>query len=166
MEYIQIVICADRKHEMGTNIKRVVLCVLYHRVPAEEIGICSISSYLRQNGYIVKIIGAKYQDIDLESIVDFQPDVIGATVYDETACQTMLLLEELNTLLPDRIQCLGGCTATFHDIGFLEKYPFIDYVIKGEGELSFLKLLQSIEAEADVGSIDGLSFRKNGTRVH
>jgi radical SAM superfamily enzyme YgiQ (UPF0313 family) len=61
---------------------------------------------------------------------------------------------------------LGGVHATvaYHDI--LGNVPEIDFLIRGEGENSFLQLVRRLAEKRNYESVDGLSFRSQKSIVH
>ncbi|MBW1744681.1 MAG: radical SAM protein, partial [Deltaproteobacteria bacterium] len=65
---------------------------------------------------------------------------------------------------PDVKIVFGGVAATFLWKHFLKHFPQIDYVVIGEGEYTFLKLVRLIEngQYKGLGEIKGIAFRKNG----
>lgn len=128
----------------------------------EEIGICLIASVLRQNGYEVKIISSMEKDIDIEEIILYNPDIIGLSTYN----QTMPLVEKVCKLVKERLDSvytiLGGNTATFYAKDILEENSFVDYVILGEGEITFLELANALSDNTSLDMVNGIAYRKNG----
>jgi len=58
---------------------------------------------------------------------------------------------------------LGGPHATVYPQRVMNESPVIDYVVRGEGEETFLALVQALDAGGkDVGTIQGLTFRLRG----
>ena len=62
----------------------------------------------------------------------------------------MKLCRSLKKLHPDRKIFLGGPEVSFDGEELLEKYPFIDYVVCGEGERTVLELVKSFPEERNV----------------
>ena len=54
----------------------------------------------------------------------------------------------------------GGPHFSVVEDSFLIKYKYIDYLIAGEGEYSFLELLKAIKKNKNIEKIDGLIYRK------
>ena len=44
----------------------------------------------------------------------------------------------------------------------LSNFKSVDFVVRGEGEYTMLKLVKAIEGNQDPGGIDGLSYRRGG----
>jgi radical SAM superfamily enzyme YgiQ (UPF0313 family) len=68
---------------------------------------------------------------------------------------------------PKATVVFGGVGATFLWEHFLTHFPEIDYVIRGEGEHSFLELIRFLENKKGKrpAQIDGLAFRKKGKPI-
>ena len=64
--------------------------------------------------------------------------------------------ESLKKVSPDTQIIMGGPEVSFDSVYYMEKYPFIDAVICGEGEETFKEWL------IKGCNIDGMTFRKNG----
>jgi len=60
---------------------------------------------------------------------------------------------------------LGGHQATFTAAETLRRYPQIDYVVLGEGERTFPRLVAALESDQPLGGIPGVACR-DGAAVH
>ncbi len=72
------------------------------------------------------------------------------------------IAEMCKQINPTSISIVGGVHASFEYENILKKYPSVDYVIIGEGELSSVQLLQNLTAGQNIDSIDGIAYRQNG----
>ncbi len=108
----------------------------------------------------VKIIDAKVRRLSLREIMkeinEFRPDIVGIS-----CCFTIGINFALKIAKESKNQgyktVLGGWHPSFEYSEIL-KYPFIDVIIRGEGELTFRELIQNRNLE----KIKGLSYRENG----
>jgi len=71
----------------------------------------------------------------------------------------------LKASCPDIFIALGGFTASYFKDEIMKKFPFIDAVIKGEGEKSIRKLIlalknSALDEEKDLSDIENLTWRK------
>ncbi len=62
---------------------------------------------------------------------------------------------------PEVFITLGGYSASFFAEEILENFPFIDSIMKGEGELSIVKLAESIYENKSLKNVPNLYWRKN-----
>lgn len=78
----------------------------------------------------------------IQEIVDFDPTIIGVSVYDTSNQSTNWLVERLRDRLPNTVFLAGGPQATK---GLITRPELFDHVVAGEGELIFLDLLDCYE---------------------
>ena len=94
-------------------------------------------------------------------------DIIAFSVYLWNIDEILKLSENIKKIQPDVKIILGGPEVTYQSRTLLEKYDFIDYILIGEGEESFPKLLDAIE-KTDVSKeeLKNVSYRdENGSIV-
>src|SRR5574344_507959 len=73
--------------------------------------------------------------------------------------ETIKVIKEKN---PNIFVMLGGFTASYFGMEIMERFPFIDAIIKGEGELPIRKLARTVyENNTDFSNIPNLFWRKN-----
>ena len=127
------------------------------------LGLAYIAAVLKQNKIDVKILEANANDLDHkqieECILNYSPDFVGIT-------STTSLIEEAHQialLCPKKMKVvIGGIHASSMPQETLEKFERFDYLIRGEGEYSFLELLQ----KKPLSKIKGLSYKKNKKIIH
>jgi anaerobic magnesium-protoporphyrin IX monomethyl ester cyclase len=117
----------------------------------------------------IKVVDAFCENLSEAELVQRvkaeQPDVFGMNCSTHTFLDTMSILKLVRDELPDTKIVLGGFHATFACGRILQSYPFVDYVVKGEGELSFPELLDCIEKGTVPYEVDGLSYIHDGRLV-
>jgi len=81
------------------------------------------------------------------SLADY--DVVGLTTCFGQLFANLRLAQVLKALKPSSTIVLGGSTVSSH-VGpsILQEYPFVDYVIQGEGERPFVALLDALRSGA------------------
>jgi anaerobic magnesium-protoporphyrin IX monomethyl ester cyclase len=114
----------------------------------------------------VMLVDAFCRNLTTEQLVDLvvkeRPDVVGMNCSTHTFVAAMASLAEVHRLLPDAVIVLGGYHATFAAQEIIGSYPFIRYIIKGEAEKAFPRLLDHIEAGTEPSDVDGITFRGEG----
>jgi radical SAM superfamily enzyme YgiQ (UPF0313 family) len=81
---------------------------------------------------------------------------------DFPACVKILeLCKRIDSRL---VTVIGGPHVTFMDRESLSS-PFVDVVVRGEGEWSMLELLSVLKKGADIASVAGITFRRDGRIV-
>ena len=102
-------------------------------------------------------------DDDLrEKMRELQPDVVGTTAITPSIYVAERVLEIATEELPHAVTVLGGIHATFMYKQVLTEAPWIDVIVRGEGEEIFRELIQTIYAgrwPEHQYNIKGLAFR-------
>jgi radical SAM superfamily enzyme YgiQ (UPF0313 family) len=71
--------------------------------------------------------------------------------------------EKVKDSFPDIPIVIGGIHPTIFAVEILKKYNYIDYVVLGEGEITFLELVKCIaDSNRSVDCLDGIAFRQGG----
>lgn len=96
----------------------------------------------------------------LERIVLFAPNVISFCCYIWNITAVLHLLPMLKQKLPHVMIVLGGPEVSYCAEKVLQN-SLVDYVISGEGETPFAKLLEAIAEDLPIEKIEGLCYRKN-----
>lgn len=120
-------------------------------------GISYIKSFLIKHGYDIKCIdfgsefGGRFFDgseekLDscVKKILSFEPDVVGFTSLQpklKHVKNTLSIAEKIKEQTPHTITVAGGPHVAYIGNELL-RFNFIDFAIKGEGELGLLNLLQ------------------------
>jgi anaerobic magnesium-protoporphyrin IX monomethyl ester cyclase len=135
------------------------------------LGLLYIASSIKENrNDDVVVIDAFCENLDKDElvsrIVSHNPDVVGFNCSTHTFIDTLDVLRELKHSLDNVITVLGGYHATFTSRRILNEYEFIDFLIKGEGEESFVELLDHLESGDPLSEIPGLGFKHDGIIVN
>ncbi|GEM_PF-2508667 len=93
------------------------------------------------------------------TLKEIYPRFLGITCYDDDFPMVATLARHLKRIAPEITVVLGGPAVMFSDETILEYYPEIDMCVRGEGEYACLELL---ETDADLRSIKGLTYRRDG----
>jgi len=150
----------------------------YHSGGAEIAGnwppawVAYIAGALRRAGYTdVRFIDAMtnhLSDDDVRALLEEEkPDVVGSTAITPSIYKAERLLQIAKEVHPDAVTVLGGIHATFMYQQVLGEAPWIDTVVRGEGEEIFVDLIRSIDHgywPANRDAIKGLAFR-DGERI-
>lgn len=105
------------------------------------------------------------QDEFVSRVMRERPDVFGINCSTHTFLSTIETLKRVSEVLPDTTLVLGGFHATFAAERILRDYPFVDYIVKGEAERSFPKLLERIESGKSPSDVEGLCYSEDGKVV-
>lgn len=114
----------------------------------------------------VEIIDAFCENLTKEQLVErvvaANPDVFGMNCSTHTFLDAAGALAMIKRRLPQTRTVMGGFHATFVAEQILRACPQVDYIVKGESERSFPKLLDAIENRVDVAGVEGVSYIADG----
>lgn len=132
--------------------------------PYPPLGLAYIGAVLEEDGHIVKIV-----DLTLDShillenkmreIIEFIPDIVGISVMTHSYANAIKVAEYLKNKT-NALIVFGGPHPTIMPEETLSNL-FIDFVIIGEGEYTFLKLCQTLQQKDfdALRTIDGLCYK-------
>jgi radical SAM superfamily enzyme YgiQ (UPF0313 family) len=133
------------------------------------LGLAYLASMIKEE-HDVKIVDAiaeGYAGDDLAKIMkSYDPDLVGITATTSMmpdAYETARIAKEINENVK---VVLGGPHATFLPEVTLQECPYIDFIVRGEGEYTFKELVDAVERKRDLKNITGLSFRSDGKIIN
>jgi len=133
---------------------------------APPLGMLYIATYIRENGIDISIIDEAAQGYSLKGTVDWvkkeDPDILGFSTCSSSGRKAALIAKRVKQENPDIVTVFGNFYATFNAERILKKYPFVDMIIRGEGEHTSLELAKCLEKKGDLKKVLGINFRKNG----
>lgn len=103
-------------------------------------------------------------DFIIEELFRLQPDVVLFSAYIWNVETLRQLCPLLKKVMPECIIGFGGPEVSYESETFLAENPAVDFVMRGEGELVFTKLLEHWDTQipADFSEIGSLTYRKDG----
>ena len=109
-----------------------------------------LTGSLKQAGYTdIRFIDAMTNDLSDDQLRDMlaseKPDIIGATSITPSIYKAERALEIAKELHPNAVTMLGGVHATFMYQQVLSEAPWIDVIVRGEGEEILLDLVRTID---------------------
>ncbi len=138
-----------------------------------SLGLAYLASYieLHSNDVLVDIIDSPALNMSLDGLVNIinseKPCLIGLSVYTTTVINVFETAKHIKKTFPNIPIVLGGPHVTVLPDEALNN-SFVDFVIKGEGEKSLLKLINCLKNETkdDLSKIENLSYKNNGKILH
>ncbi|NNF70929.1 MAG: magnesium-protoporphyrin IX monomethyl ester anaerobic oxidative cyclase [Rhodobacteraceae bacterium] len=144
----------------------------YHSGGAEIAGswppawVAYLSGSLKTAGFDdIHFIDAMTNDVDdatlRDRIAEIEPDVVGVTAITPSIYVAERALEIAKEFAPNAVRVLGGVHATFMYKQVLSEAPWIDVIVRGEGEEIVTELMRAIDEgrwPADRRAINGLAF--------
>ena len=135
------------------------------------LGLFYLAAVLEQNGYRVAIIDAHLEGLTVKGVVartaEINPKVIGLSFATDNRFPAFATIEALKQHFPQTPLVLGGPHPSLTAEDTLTHIKGVDYIVRGEGEVVFVKLLQGIFGDpSSIAGIPGVSWRKDGVPVH
>jgi anaerobic magnesium-protoporphyrin IX monomethyl ester cyclase len=130
-----------------------------------------VASYLDAKGQQAQVIDMNQKDISWEELPqmlrEINPDVVGvsswATYFIPNFMRVVQIAKAIN---PKIATVMGGVMATLISERLMGDYPKLDFIVRGDGELTMHELVQALESGVrDLSHIEGLTWRKNGEIV-
>jgi len=140
-------------------------------VKVPPIGLYYVGAVLRENHYDCEILNWHHinrtPELVRETLAAKAPDVIGFSVLHANRWGAIEIARIAKEIHPGVKIVFGGVGATLLWRHFLTHFDEVDFCVLGEGEYSFLKLVQALDAD-DLNAIEkipGIAFKKRGAVV-
>jgi radical SAM superfamily enzyme YgiQ (UPF0313 family) len=132
----------------------------------ENLALGQIASYLLEaNNYSVYLMDCRVDGLTetdvAKHIISNQVQVVGLSVNYVTFPSAIEIAREIKLLKRDIVIIFGGEHVSYQDDEVLRKYKdYVDYIIRGESEITFLELTKAIDSRLYTSDIQGISFLK------
>jgi radical SAM superfamily enzyme YgiQ (UPF0313 family) len=155
------------------NILLIYPYFLDRRLNAEDIqsppiGLFHVAAVLKQNHHDVEVLNWHDRTIPPEMIENAlrekQPSVLGFSILHANRWGGIEIARMAKRINSQVTVVFGGVGATHLWKHFLQHFPEIDYIVLGEGEHSFLKLVDRLDGRepGELSAIAGIAFRCDG----
>jgi B12-binding domain/radical SAM domain protein len=135
-------------------------------------GMLSIADYLDRNGHATLVDNLGYrmvssEEFDAENhIKNISAKVYAVGLHWIVHCQGAIELARLcKGLHPGSLVVLGGLTAACFHVEILQKFEFVDAVIRGEAERPLLQLVKNMESNKPLSVTPSVTCRSDNGRV-
>jgi len=132
------------------------------------LGLAAVGAYAEIHGFSVEVLDLEIYppDYDLARHLETrQPKIVGIGGTTHTRFPAFEIARIAKRMPNPPWTVYGGCHATFAADDTLNHIPDIDFVVRDEGEITFLELARALsQGTLSPSSIDGLSWR-NGDRI-
>lgn len=134
-----------------------------YRTAEENLGLAYLKSFVSSIDFVVDIIDGYLFNIDVESIIetvikDQDCKILGLSPYISSLKQSIYISSLVKKKRPDIHICWGGHLATFSANELLSANKFINSIVMGEGEKTFLELVIKIKNNETLENVKGLTF--------
>ena len=137
------------------------------RYPQPPMGLALIAAILENARYQVSVVDANVLGLKPEEVPPLvkDADVVGLTAMTPTIGAAISIAHHLKQANPGLTIILGGCHATLLPEETLANAPDIDIIVAGEGDKTFIQLLQALEERQAFEEVAGIAFRRDGRVV-
>lgn len=128
------------------------------------LGVLYIAACLRQAGLPVMVLDAEGRGLDrehtIQAIARENPGVLGITATTLSIGSAAHVAQKIKAILPKIKVFIGGPHVTALPVETMQRWPHIDGCVLGDGEISFLKIVQNLQNNLEFHQgIDGLVWR-------
>jgi radical SAM superfamily enzyme YgiQ (UPF0313 family) len=110
------------------------------------------------------LVQSKVREVVTRLMGELRPDLVGLSVMTFQRRTAGRLIELLRALQPEVKIVAGGYDPSLAPEAYLD-LP-VDYLVRGEGDLTFRELVRALEQGNSVERICGLSYRSDGAWTH
>jgi radical SAM superfamily enzyme YgiQ (UPF0313 family) len=113
--------------------------------------------------------GAQLTEIAPQVLLDYRPDILGASVFGWNHNLFGLLTETFRQVNPEGWAIFGGTHVAHQAPKEFRLFPGLDIVVNGEGEITFANILRAYlagTAKVDLSGVPGISYRGRDDAIH
>ncbi len=131
-----------------------------------SLGLLSLAAVLRERGYAVKIVESASLGLSftqtLENILQENPRYLGLTCTTASVENAARIAQAIKEKNPKISIFVGGPHITALPEETFRRHPAFDYGVVGEGEMAFLDLLEVVDENGKIKSVESAVFREGG----
>tara|TARA_Y100000294_G_scaffold175534_1_gene195861 strand:+ start:737 stop:2173 length:1437 start_codon:yes stop_codon:yes gene_type:complete len=131
------------------------------------LGLTNLAAMCIEKGHDTKIIDAEalklgYEET-LNEIVKNRPDILGITSTTIAIYNAAKIADMVKNKMPDTKILIGGPHFTAEPEPTMKQFQSFDVGVIGEGDLTVIELLDSINDNKELHKVNGVIFRENGS---
>ncbi len=112
---------------------------------------------------VLDLLVAQYSPQGLKKrLREYQPHFVAATCSTLNYHIASRILRVCKSFDPELTTLIGGPHVSFTAKEVIEEAPWIDVVVRGEGEHTLVDLLNALATGRDLAQVSGIAYRKNG----
>jgi anaerobic magnesium-protoporphyrin IX monomethyl ester cyclase len=135
-----------------------------------NVGFVYIAGSLRAAGYEPVIYDAMsywhgYEEIE-RRIRNENPDVVATTAFTAEIVDALKVLKLAKEINPNVITVIGNVHPTFlYEETLNGHHSFLDYIVRGEGEITMVELMDFLNSGDDVGGVRSIAYYRDGKTI-
>jgi radical SAM superfamily enzyme YgiQ (UPF0313 family) len=127
------------------------------------LGLAYLAAVAREQGWETKILDGLTENLTIRDVAEvvksLQPDVVGLTATTPAIYDAYTVARIVKDHAPGALVLLGGPHATFMAHEVLKECPYIDVVVRGEGEETLKEIFERVERGRDLEGVAGITYR-------
>jgi len=132
------------------------------------LGVYYLASAVRKAGHVADVIDAEASGLTVAEVgsatADFHPDIVGISTTTVALARALETARAIKRRIQDIPVVFGGPHVTLASETVVSR-PEVDFAVLGEGETTFLELIDCLEKKGRVADIPGLAFDNRGSVV-
>jgi anaerobic magnesium-protoporphyrin IX monomethyl ester cyclase len=137
--------------------------------PFIPLGLGYLAAVAQKAGHEITVVDCQAEKLTLGGFrarLEKTPsDVIGVTATTLLYKSAMQLITLAKQVQPQALTILGGSHGTFWDENALNEYPSLDLIVRGEGERTFIELLDKLQNKSSLDNVLGITFRREDKTI-
>ncbi|MBF0116915.1 MAG: cobalamin-dependent protein [Magnetococcales bacterium] len=134
--------------------------------PVLPLGLAFLAASLRKNRWKVQVLDAWAEQLTVAEVAHrvevLAPDVVGVSIMSPNLLLAMQTIAQIRKI-SNAVIVVGGSHPSALPEQCLQDYPAIDFVVQGEGDETFVSLLERIRDQStDFSGIPGIHYRRQG----
>lgn len=134
-----------------------------HRGHNPPLGLLYVAAYLQKHtDHDIQVLDCQVEELNYDQLADrlrqAKPDVVGITTLTMALLDVLHSITTVKDILPESIVVLGGPHVHLYPEETIQ-LEGVDYLVQGEGEHTFQRLLENIGDDETLKNIPGLVFK-------
>ncbi|UCH32690.1 MAG: radical SAM protein [Candidatus Bathyarchaeota archaeon] len=133
------------------------------------LGILYCSTVLKNEGFEVSVLDQAAKGYTTMQTRDWvkreNPDILGISVLSSSSKEAGEIAGLVKKENPNLLVVFGNYHSTFNADRILRKYPYVDIVVRGEGEYTSLELAKCLQNGEKIKTVNGITYRVNKRKI-
>lgn len=141
---------------------KTVLCTLNAKYIHASLALRSLKAYAKLDFPDIELAEFTIKDVPNQIVADIyrlKPDVVAFSVYIWNVEESAVIIDSLRQVMPHITIVIGGPEVSYDIRYWMKRLAAVDFLVFGEGEVTFAELLTAIQANTAFNSIAGLAWR-------
>ena len=141
---------------------KIVLAAINAKYIHSNLAVYNLKAYATHHKDKIEIAEYTINQYAKQILMDIykkKPDILGFSCYIWNITYVKELIVNIKKILPQTCIWLGGPEVSYDPVKMLEEFPEVDIIMCGEGEETFLQLLDNFRKPENLQGIKGIVYR-------